>query len=72
MNGLSLSILIGILLQSSTDVANQFNGYLILGYVAMWIIGSAYVVSLLTRQRNLQQDIRLMQQLLQDDEETDE
>lgn len=47
----------------------QFNNYLVLGYVVMWLIGAAYVVSLALRQRNLQKDIDLMQRLLQEDEE---
>ena len=34
----------------------------------MGLIGLVYIASLTIRQRNLQQDIRLMQQILQDDE----
>jgi hypothetical protein len=64
----TLPILLNVMMQSSSEVANQFNGYLILGYVAMWIIGIVYVITLLTRQRNLQQDVELMQQLLEDEE----
>ena len=64
--------LLTILLQSQSEIANQFNGYLILGYFAMWVIGIVYVVSLISRQRNLHQDIQLLQQLLRDDEETAE
>ena len=48
---------------------NQFNDFLILGYVVMWIIGLAYVISLLSRQRNVQKDVELMERLLQEDEE---
>ena len=55
-------------LQSNVGNPNFFNGYLILGYVVMGLIGLAYVASLAIRQRNLQQDIQLMQQILQDDE----
>lgn len=58
-----------ILAQISTD-PNQFNNYLILGYGVMLLIGLVYIVSLAVRQRNLQQDIHLLQQLLQEDEET--
>ena len=54
--------------QSSVDNPNFFNGYLILGYVVMGLIGLGYIVSLAIRQQNLQRDIRLMQQILQDDE----
>ena len=67
MNILPLTVLFEVLAQ--TDVANQFNGYLILGYVVMWIVGSIYVISLFTRQKNLREDIRLMHQLLKEDEE---
>jgi len=51
------------------NVANQFNDFLLLGYAVMGIIGLVYIVSLAVRQRNVQQDIRLMKQLLQEDEE---
>ncbi len=54
--------------QSNVGNPNFFNGYLILGYVVMGLIGLVYIASLTIRQRNLQQDIRLMQQILQDDE----
>ncbi len=50
------------------DVANQFNNYLLLGYFVMWLMGVIYVSTLFVRQRNLKADIRLMQQILQDDE----
>jgi hypothetical protein len=69
MNGMTFTLLLSVLGQSQTDVANQFNGYLILGYLAMWVIGLVYVISLATRQNNLQQDIELMQRLLQEHEE---
>lgn len=67
MSSLYLSALLTTLLQYQSDVANQFNGYLILGYAAMWVIGMIYVISLASRQNNLKQDIQLMQQLLQED-----
>lgn len=67
MSSLYLSTLLTALLQYQSDVANQFNGYLILGYAAMWVIGMIYVISLASRQNNLKQDIQLMQQLLQED-----
>ena len=50
--------------------ANQFNGYLILAYVVMWLIVTVYIVSLALRQRNIEQDIELMEKILQEDEET--
>ncbi len=47
---------------------NHFNSYLILGYGVMGLIGLVYIVSLAIRQRNLKQDIQLMERLLQEDE----
>ncbi|MCA9873201.1 MAG: hypothetical protein H6659_16150 [Ardenticatenaceae bacterium] len=50
------------------DVANQFNNYLVLGYFVMWLIAMVYIVSLAVRQRNLQKDLRLMGQILEEEE----
>jgi len=55
-------------LQSNVGNPNFFNGYLMLGYFVMGMIGLAYIASLTIRQRNLQQDIQLMQRILQEDE----
>lgn len=63
------NLLLNIAMQSSID-PNRFNNYLILGYGVMGIIGLVYIVSLAVRQRNLRQDIQLMDRLLQDDEES--
>ena len=49
---------------------NGFNGFLILGYALMWIVGLIYIGSLVSRQRNVRQDIHLMRQILQDDDDT--
>ncbi|GJM39996.1 MAG: hypothetical protein DHS20C20_02780 [Ardenticatenaceae bacterium] len=65
----STSIFLNIALQSSVN-PNTFNNYMFLGYIVMGAIGLVYIVSLVLRQRNLQQDIQLMERLLQDDEET--
>lgn len=54
----------------SSITPNTFNNYLILGYTVMGLIGLVYIASLAVRQRNLRQDIQLMERLLQDDEET--
>lgn len=62
-------ILLSSLLQAGIDDPNKFNSYLVLGYVVMWLIGMVYVVSLATRQRNLQRDVQLMQRILKEDEE---
>ena len=63
-----MDVFLTILTQAGVGDVDKFNNYLTLGYFAMWFIGSLYVVSLVTRQRNLKQDIQLMQQLLQEDE----
>jgi CcmD family protein len=64
------TILLSILLQSDVSNANLFNNYLMLGYGVMWLIGMVYVASLIMRQRNIQKDIQLMQQILQEDEQS--
>ena len=60
------------LFQTSISDPNIFNGYLILGYGVMGIIGLGYIISLTVRQRNIQKDIQLMQNLLQEDERNDD
>ena len=50
---------------------NQFNNYLFLGYAVMWLIIMTYIVSLALRQRNLNRDLDLMEQILQDDDQLD-
>lgn len=57
-----------IVAQSSLGDLSQFNGYLLLGYIVMWVIAVVYLFTLSNRQRNLQQDIRLMRRLLEEDE----
>lgn len=61
-------LLTALLQQPGVD-PNVFNSYLILGYIVMWIIAMIYIVSLFVRQRNLRQDIELMEHLLQDVEQ---
>ena len=65
----AFSFFLNIVLQSGVG-PDHFNNYLLLGYVVMFVIGLVYVVSLAVRQRNLQQDIQLMERLLQDDEDS--
>ena len=65
---LNLSVILTILAQSDIADPNQFNGYLILAYVVIGLIGLVYVLSLFVRQRNVQQDLKLMRQLLEEDE----
>ncbi|MEZ4593535.1 MAG: hypothetical protein R3D55_20690 [Chloroflexota bacterium] len=47
---------------------NTFNNYMLLGYMVMGIIGLVYIVSLAVRQRNLRQDLQLMERLLDDED----
>ena len=57
-----------VLFQQPGVDPNRFNNFLILGYAVMGGIGLIYIITLAMRQRNLQQDLRLMQQLLEEDE----
>jgi CcmD family protein len=54
-----------ILLQGGVD-PNITLDYLLLGYVAMWVIALFYVISLHSRQRNMEQDIELLKRLSED------
>lgn len=65
---LNLFVILTILAQSDIADPNQFNGYLILAYAVIGLIGLVYVLSLFVRQRNVQQDLKLMRQLLEEDE----
>lgn len=56
-----------LLLQTAVD-PNKFNSFLILGYVVMWLIGVAYLYYLYSRQRNLNQDLQLLQKLLESED----
>ena len=56
------------LLQASVGDPNRFSNFLTLGYALMWLVGAVYVISLLTRQANVQQDLRLLKRLLEEDE----
>jgi cell division protein FtsL len=67
---MTLAIYLNILLQTGIDDPNKFNGYLILGYIVMWLAFMIYIVSLANKQRNTKQDIKLLQQLLKEDEES--
>lgn len=66
------AVMVTAVFQAASDIANQFNGYLMLGYFVMWLIVMVYIVSLIVRQRNLKQDLQLMQQILQEHEEDTE
>lgn len=47
---------------------SQFNNFLLLAYAVMWLIFIVYVAYLVNKQRNLHQDIKLMERLLEEDE----
>lgn len=47
---------------------SNFNNYLLLAYAVMWLVFMAYIAHLVNKQRNLHQEIRLMQRLLEEDE----
>ena len=62
---------LSILLQTTLDNPSQFNEFLLLGYVVMWLVAVVYLVLLDSKQRNVQQDVRLMRRLLEEDEASD-
>ena len=55
------------LVLTQIDNPNRFNVYLVGGYVIMSAIALIYVLTLYFRQRNVQQDIVLLQQLMAED-----
>ncbi len=59
------------LLQSDLFDPNQFNGYMILAYVVMWLIVMVYILILANRQRNVKDEVELLQQLLKEDEDAE-
>ncbi|GAB4150918.1 MAG: hypothetical protein Fur0021_14180 [Candidatus Promineifilaceae bacterium] len=50
------------------DAPPDTMGYLVLGYAVLWLVGAVYFVTLSSRQRNLKQDLELMQRLLKEEE----
>ncbi len=59
-------MLFSLLLQTDPD---QFNDFLLLGYVVLGIIAVSYIAYLYNQQRNIQKDLELMEQLLEDEEQ---
>ena len=47
---------------------NKFNNFLILGYVAMWAAVMVYLLILANKQKNAREDLRLLAELLEEDE----
>lgn len=51
-------------LQTPIDDPNRLNGYLLLGFVVMGLIATAYLIYLQMQTRNIQQEIELLLELL--------
>lgn len=64
-----MSAIFALTLLLQTADPNWFNQYLTMGYVVMGFIVLFYIISLAIRQRNVEQDLKLLQQLLQENEE---
>ena len=62
---------LSILLQTTLDDPSKFNNFLLLGYLAMWLVALIYLLLLDSKQKNVQQDVRLMRRLLEEDEAGD-
>lgn len=64
-----LNTLIGMAQQ--IDV-NKYNNYMVLGYFVMWSIVMIYLLLLANRQKNIREDLKLLTELLKEDEEREE
>lgn len=62
-------LLLDIWNQGGLGDPNQFNNYMILGYLAMWVIAMIYIGTLANRQRNVREEVELLRRLLEEDEE---
>ena len=58
-----------VLLQTPIGDPNQFNNFLIFGFVVSWLIGMSYLLYLNNSQRNIEKDIELLKRLLDDDDQ---
>jgi len=66
-------ILLNSLLEAAQQIdVNKYNNYMVLGYVVMWTIVMVYLLILANRQKNAREDLKLMTELLKEDEERDE
>ena len=61
--------LIDTLLQTILSDPHKFNHFMILGYFVMWLIAIIYILTLANRQRNVREEVKLLQELLKEDEE---
>lgn len=66
---ITADLLLPVLQQAEQIDPDRFNLFLIGGYFVMWIIAMIYIYSLASRQRNVKEEIRLLRQLLEEDEE---
>ncbi len=66
---IAINFLLDMFLQVGIGDPNKFNHFMILGYLVMWIIAMIYILSLANRQRNIKEEVELLQQLLEEDEE---
>ncbi len=63
-------ILLNTLLGMAQQIdVNKYNNYMILGYFVMWSIVMIYLLILANRQKNVREDLKLMAELLKEDEE---
>ena len=62
-----MELLATTFLQTAIENPSQFNGYLVLGYGVMWLIGLIYLLYLYNRQRNAREDIRVLKKILDDE-----
>ncbi len=66
-------ILLNSLLEAAQQIdVNKYNNFMILGYVVMWAIVMVYLLILANRQKNAREDLKLMTELLKEDEEREE
>lgn len=61
-----------IVAQTQIRDPNQFNGYLVLAYGAIWAVALAYMLVLANRQRNARKELQLLEQLLKEDKDRPE
>lgn len=54
--------------QPGIDDPNKFNNFMLLGYGVMWAIALFYILILANRQRNVKEEVHLLNQLLEEDE----
>ena len=63
-------ILLNSLLGAAQQIdINKYNNYLVLGYVVMWGVVMVYLLILANRQKNAREDLKLLTELLKEDEE---